>query len=365
MSASWTTRFTQQFPCRVPILGAPMARVSGGKLAAETCRAGGLGFIAGGYLSNIPNLDEQIQIFKDTAKEYGQEFPLCIGFIGHACFSSPEGWKNFKYVMETHKPEVVQFFAPSVVDHPTLGNNISLAKSYNAKVMTQVGNVEEAMKALDSGTDALIAQGSEGGGHGLRRELGNGTLSLARTLVSFTRQQGKEIPVLAAGGITDGKGVAAALMLGCDGAVLGTRLWASAESTGNQRLQQRLVEAKSCDDVLRTTAFDQFYNANPTTKSPWPYPYDSISAVRNQTSEKWDSKYDKLAELLTKRDDSNPLDGYRQGLSDGNPDVAVVHSGQGVGLITSIEPAYDLVVRISDEAEEAIRFIQQALPAKL
>jgi nitronate monooxygenase len=227
-----------------------------------------------------------------------------------------------------------------------------LAQKYNAKVLAQVGTVQEAMEAVDAGVDGLIVQGSEAGGHGVRRELGNATLPLAITVITKLRAAGSEIPVIAAGGIVNGRGMAAMLVAGCDGVVLGTRLWASQESIGMQQFKDRLVAATSCDDVVRTTCFDWIQNTY--SAAPWPEPFDSVGALRNQTSATWEGRADELAlELQTK--DSVLVADYRRACKEGNADIALVHAGEGVGLIDAIEPAYDIVTRISNEAADVIR----------
>ena len=96
----------------------------------------------------------------------------------------------------------------------------------------------------------------------------------------------KDIVVLAAGGIVDGRGLAAALSLGCDGAVLGTRLWASQEAMGDESGAKRdaLVKA-DCDDVMRTKVFDILQDVG--SSNPWPQPFDSVGALKNETTAKW------------------------------------------------------------------------------
>jgi nitronate monooxygenase len=160
-----------------------MAGASGGRLAAETCRAGALGFISAGHLRDVSQLDAEIALFRETAPA---DAPLSIGFIGYSALQDTDGCARYKSVLEKHRPQIVQFFAPAIVVSSSgepRESNISLAQEYSAKVVAQVGSVKEGMEALDAGVDCLVAQGSEAGGHGLRRELGNGTLALAARLV--------------------------------------------------------------------------------------------------------------------------------------------------------------------------------------
>lgn len=331
-----------------------MAGPSGGLLAAETCRAGALGFIAAGHLQDVSELDAQIAIFRESAPALA---PLCIGFIGHSSLRDATGWDRYRQVLVQHKPDVVQFFAPAILERGGQ-TNVDLAHEHSSKVVAQVGSVKEGIQALNAGVDCLVAQGSEAGGHGLRRELGNGTLPLAAHLVRVAAASHPAVPVLAAGGIVDGRGVAAALALGCDGAVLGTRLWASKEALGSETFKDRLVVASSCDAAIRTTVFDHIQNVY--FETPWPEPYDSLGALRNTTSETWDHRPHEFARELLDQD--GPLvTAYRQGQKEGNPDVAPVLSGQGVGDISSIEPAFDIISRIEEETRATIRSLQGVL----
>jgi nitronate monooxygenase len=345
----WKTKLTHSFPCRLPIVGAPMAGVSGGLLAAETCRAGALGFLAAGYLTDLKAVEEQIAAFREATKD-DPSAPLCIGFLGFAALSSPQGWDRYETLLRVHRPAVVQFFAPSIcttVDGQR--TNVDLAHQYGAKFLAQVGNVGELDAVLKAGVDGIIAQGSEAGGHGLRPGLGSGTLPLVSKVASLT-----DLPVVAAGGIVNGKGVAAALAL-CDGAVLGTRLWASKESIGKPELQQRLVETKSPDDVIRTTVFDAIENHFLST--PWPAPYDSVGTIRNDTSDAWDGRPGELEAKF--REDSSLVNRYAEAQKRGDTQIVKVLTGEGVGEIDSIEPAYEIILKTEAETRQAVNRMSQ------
>jgi len=236
--------------------------------------------------------------------------------------------------------------------------NVEIAQEHSAKVLLQVGSVKEGMEAIASGADGIIAQGSEAGGHGLRREKGCGTLSLANRLVKLAAEAAHSPIVLAAGGIADGRGVAAALALGCDGAVLGTRLWASKEALNNKLLKNELVAAGSCDNVHRTRVFDQIQNSYSAT--PWPDPYDSVGALRNNLSEKWDSNAPGL-DLELAREESSLASEYKAASEAGDGKIAAVLAGEGVGEIDSIDAAYDIIQRIDKEARDIISSMSNLL----
>ena len=321
-----------------------MANVSGGLLAAATCRAGGLGFIAAGHLSNLDDLSREIDIFRDSTND---DAPLCLGFIGHSSMKDIAAWERLEKALEMHRPSVVQFFAPAVMMRQDIQeSNVQLAQRYGAKVLAQVCSVSEAKQALAAGADAIIAQGSEAGGHGVRKDQGNGTLPLAARIVSISGS----IPVIAAGGIVDGRGLVSALALGCDGVVLGTRLWASKESLGHDSFKECLVAADSGDEVIRTNCIDQIVNSYSTI--PWPRPYDSVGMLRNQTSLQWDSKASELQAAVV-ADEMIATD-YKSAMCNGDHTIAAVLCGEGVGDIDAIESVHDIIYRIDHDAKDII-----------
>lgn len=342
---------------------APMAGVSGGALAAESCRAGALGFIAAGHCINTASqqqLEEQIQVFREKTAAFDiNSAPLCIGWIGFSSFRDRKGFQLYEEILKKHKPKVVQFFAPAIViDKETGKSNVEMAKEHSAKVMLQVGSVAEGIEAIAAGADGIIAQGSESGGHGLRREHGSGTLSLAARLSKLAAESRHKPVVLAAGGIADGRGVAAALALGCDGAVLGTRLWASKEALNKESLKDQLIVAQSCDDVHRTRVFDQIQNIYSAT--PWPAPYDSVGALRNEMGAAWDSNASGLDKEM-EREDSTVLARYKAASQAGDATIAQVLAGEGVGEIDSVDSAYDIIQRVDREAREVIQNLANVL----
>ena len=347
----------------MPIMGAPMADVSGGLLASETCRAGALGSIGAGHHntgSDAGCLEREVQRFrKETASTTSSSPPLVVGFICHSTFASEDGWRLTEEFLSRHKPAAVQYFAPAVVKRGEPGdkggttNNIDLAKRYGCRVITQVGTEADAIEALEAGTDCIVAQGTEAGGHGCRSALGSGTLSIASRLVSIVRgnEKWKDIPVLAAGGIVDGRGLAAALSLGCDGVVLGTRLWATKEARGREDCKQRLADKDiGPDQVTRTEVFDLLQNS--ISPNPWPKPYDSNGMIRNEMINEWEGKLSVAKAQLDK--DSQIIRDFKAA-NGGDAQETFIHSGKGVGDISSIDGAYDIIRRVDEEARTIIQ----------
>ena len=167
-------------------MGAPMAGVSGGSLAFQTSRAGGLGFIAAGHLINqqaFEKLEREIKIFRDLSESSSSSlsFPLGIGFIGHSTFGKDSpGWEYVRRILEEHKPYSIQIFAPAISEDlpsellassssstsssSSFNNNVGMCQSYGCQVVAQVGSVRDGIEALEAGVDCLIAQGTEAGG---------------------------------------------------------------------------------------------------------------------------------------------------------------------------------------------------------
>jgi nitronate monooxygenase len=149
------------------------------------------------------------------------------------------------------------------------------------------------------------------------------------------------VPVLAAGGITDGRGVAAALMLGAQGAVLGTRFCATPESLYPDWAKKQLV-AGGGDETSRTRVFDAARGFD------WPDPYTG-RALRNAFADAWDGREDEL------RASAEARERFALGHQAGDPDVGLVWAGEGADLITAVEPAGELVSRIAAHAEQLLR----------
>ncbi len=207
-------------------------------------------------------------------------------------------------------------------------------KAAGCKLICQVQDMASARLALEAGADLLVAQGGEGGGHGG----GRATLPLVPAIVDAFAP----IPVVAAGGIADGRGLAAALMLGAEGALVGTRFYASHEALGH-RAAKEAIGAAGGDETTRTTIFDAVRDLD------WPTPYTG-RALRNGFVARWHDRERELAAALEQERGR-----YRAAARDGDVDTAVVWAGEAVDLIHSVESAGDLVRRIGSEAEAQLR----------
>lgn len=308
-----STRLTELLGVQHPILLAPMDLVADGRLAAAVGQAGGFGMIGGGY-GDEAWLAREMDAAGDAR--------VGIGFITWAMAKQP---RLLDLVLERRPPAVMLSFG-DVRPHA------ECIKRAGALLICQVQTLEQAKDALGAGADVLVAQGAEAGGHGIAR----GTLALVPAVADAAAA--RCVPVAAAGGIADGRGLAAALMLGADGVLVGTRFYATQEAGGFPAAKERIVAA-SGDRTVRGILFDI------ARRSVWPGPFCG-RVLRNDFSERWRGRE---AELLQHQDDEAPR--YAEARAAGDFDTAAVIAGEAVDLIADIPPAAEVVERMAAEAE--------------
>ena len=300
-----------------PIISAPMAGTAGAALAAAVSAAGAFGLIGGsgggpewlraeiravrahtdrpfgvGFISSFPGLDDLVQVALEER----------VAAIGHS-FADPS-----PYVADAHAAGI--------------------------KVFAQVQTVAQARVAARAGVDLIAAQGTEAGGHTGY----SGTLPLVPAVVDAAG----DIPVVAAGGIGDGRGLAAVLLLGAEGAWIGTCFVASQEGSIAAWVKEQVVRA-TADDTILTRAYDL------ATAAPFP---EGIGdrVLRNDFTAAWHGRDD---EVVSRRAE---LRGEIQAAIDSaNAHVAPARAGCAAGLIEAIEPAGEIVQRIIAEAEQILR----------
>jgi nitronate monooxygenase len=231
------TRLTELFGLRHPIVLAPMAGATSGRLASAVCAAGGLGLFAGIHASGPDWIREQIQFTRDhVTGSFG------IGFITEWI---PRYAANFHACLEAQIP----VFAFSFGDPTTY---VAQAKEVGAKVLCQVQTSEAARLALAAGADVLVAQGNEAGGHTGRL----GTLPLMVQVLDIAGNT----PVIASGGIASGRALAAVLAAGGEGAWLGTPLLATHEAVEASEAHKKCILESDGQDTVYTEVFDIMYD---------------------------------------------------------------------------------------------------------
>lgn len=312
------TRLCDLLSINHPILNAPMGGTATGMLAAAVSNAGGFGMIGGTSQGGPDWLRTQIRTARDkTVRPFG------VGFIS--------SFPHIDDLVQVALDERVTVINHSFAD-PT--PYVAAAKARGVRIFAQVQSVAQAQRAAQAGVDAIIAQGTEAGGHtGVA-----GTLALVPAVVDAVH----DIPVLAAGGIADGRGLAAVLMLGAVGVSLGTRFVAS-EEWGGGAWEQQAVLAASADDTLRTSLYDQVRGAL--------FPAGIADRVlRNQFNSTWEGR---TLEISVQRADLQRV--LEAGAQAHDPSVVDISAGVAVGLISSLEPAAVIVQRIVSEAEALLR----------
>ncbi len=212
-----STRLTQRFNLTHPVISAPMDVIAGGKLAAAVSGAGGLGMLGGGYSDDDDWFDREFAAAGNQA--------VGCGFITWALRKNP---KILDAVI-ARKPKAIFL---SFDDPEPFASKI---KGAGIPVICQLQTRADAERAIDCGADVIVAQGTEGGGHGGMRA----TLTLVPEIADLIAKRAPQTLLCAAGGIADGRGLAAALMLGADGVVVGTRFWASQEALVPANLHMR------------------------------------------------------------------------------------------------------------------------------
>jgi len=305
------TAITRLFGIEHPVLLAPMGMVSGGALAAAVTNAGGLGLLGAGY-GNADWLGEQFQAAGNAR--------VGVGFITWSLAQQPA---LLDLALERSPAAVMLSFGDPV---PFLDK----IKRAGAIAICQVQSVAQAREAAAAGADLIVAQGGEAGGHGATR----GTLALVPAVVDAVAP----LPVAAAGGIADGRGLAAALMLGAEGVLIGTRFYAAEEALGWPAAKQRIAEAAG-DDTLRTTIFDIARGYD------WPDQYTG-RAIVNRFARDWHGREQALvgaAEAERAR--------YAEAAAKGDVETIVVFAGEAVDLIDAVRPAAEIVARLVGEAE--------------
>jgi nitronate monooxygenase len=313
------TRLTDRLGLRHPILSAPMAFAGGGALAGAVSDAGGLGLIGGGY-GDASWLDEQFRAAGNRR--------VGAGFITWSMAKAPH---LLDRVLERAPAALMLSFG----DPRPFGERVRAA---GAVLICQVQTLAHAREALEAGADVVVAQGSEAGGHGQTR----GTLTLVPEIADLLARESPQTILVAAGGIVDGRGLAAALMLGGDGVLMGSRFWASREALAHPNFQAAAVRT-SGDGTVRQRASDIARGYD------WPREF-TARVLDNAFVQEWEGRE---AEHRAAAEGHRPA--YQAALARGDADRAGVFIGEGVGLIRDVPSAAEIVDRVVAEAEEHLR----------
>jgi nitronate monooxygenase len=311
-----TTRLCERFGVDHPILNAPMGGGDApGALAAAVSEGGGLGMIGGTTVGGVDWLRAEIAVARERTDR-----PFGVGVITHL----PGADELTRAALD----EGARVIAHSFGD-PT--PYVDAAHAAGALVLCQVRSVDEARRAADAGVDVVTAQGTEAGGHTGT----TATLPLLPAVVDAVAP----LPVLAAGGIADGRGIAAALLLGADGVWLGTAFLATPEAAIAPGYKERVL-ASGTDDTVLTEVFDL------AAGIPWP---DGVAgrSIRNRFTDRWHGDEEALRAWAVEHRDELRAEHE-------DPETIPLYAGPAAQFVTRSEPAADVVRRLAAEAAEVL-----------
>ena len=322
---SMRTRFTELIGIEHPVVCAGMgAGFTGGDLVGRVSEAGGLGVIGASFLP-----PEEVGAMVLRAREITSR-PIGINLLLHAT--------------EARVDEVVAF-EPAVFstawarDDQDLETIFARAHDRGASVMHMAPTVADATRAAEAGADVIVAQGTEGGGH-----VG---LIASTVIVPQVAKAVAPVPVLAAGGFANGAGLAAALALGADGLLLGTRFLATDEAPVPTFYKEAILGSDGDDTVLTTLA-------DSLSGRDWPGAWNRL--LRTRFVDEWLGREPEL-----RRRRGEIWERLERAEEENDPDHALLWSGQSAGLIDAVVPAADVVREIVRDAEEIIRTRLQAV----
>jgi enoyl-[acyl-carrier protein] reductase II len=313
------TAVCENLGIEVPIMQAAIWPATSPELVAAVCEAGGLGSIGSVFESAESVGGQMARVRELTDRPFA---------INHVVPLLDE--EAFEATLEA-KPAVVSL----ALGDP--GDLVDRVHDTGAKVIHQVHTVEQARRVAGLGVDAIIAQGSEAGGQGMA--LGVGAMALIPQVVDAV----DPIPVLAAGGVADGRGLAAALVLGAQGANVGTKFLASEEASADESWKRAILEAES-ENVVR---FEVFKESLPSRSDR---AYETVPRVmRTAFVEEWEGRPEE-ARREAERLRAELMSAIRQR----RPHELLPFTGQTAGIVHDILPAAEIVRAMVTEAEQAL-----------
>lgn len=321
----------QRFGLSTPVALAPMALASGGALAAACAHAGALGLVGGGYGDLAWTQREYTLAHAATAT--GR---IGCGFIS---WKLAEDASALDWVLDQPTEHLPRAMMLSFGDPRPYAQRIARS---GAALICQIQRLDQVEQAVEAGAQVIVAQGAEAGGHGMNALNGRATFTLVPELADWLARHAPGTLLLAAGGVADGRTLAASLALGADGALVGSRLWATQESLAPAGAKA-LAVATDGDGTARTPIFDVLRRKN------WPVPYD-FRAIRNPLHRQWE---DRLDALIAAPEAARAE--YDAGVQTGDFTRAHATVGEGVGLVHDVPPAAEVLARMDQQARQVLR----------
>lgn len=349
------TRLTQLLGCRYPIVQTAMGWVADPTLVAGSCNAGGFGFLAGATIPPDEMERDILAVKAKTARPFGVNFHMYQ--------------PNAKDIVEMVIRHGVRAVSYSRSPGP---NMIRKLKDAGVICMPTVGLPKHAIKAVELGADAVTVQGGEGGGH-------TGVVPTTLLIPQVVDAVGEQVPVVAAGGFKDGRGLVAALAWGADGIAMGTRFLLTRESPVPEATKQRYLDCKNPGQIIVSRAMDgmpqrmimnellaELEKASALRKL--------VIALRNGLAFRKHTGASVISLLqsaiaMSRSDDMTAAQAImsanapmiiQKAMVEGQPDRGVLPSGQVAGVIDSLLSCEELITAIVNEAEQRL----QALAAR-
>ncbi|MCW9038530.1 nitronate monooxygenase [Altibacter sp.] len=303
-----SNRITQLFNIQFPLIQAGMIWNSGWRLASAVSNAGGLGLLGAGSMYPEVLREHITKCKKATTKPFGVNVPML--------------YPDIDTIIDIIIEEGVKIVFTSAGNPKTYTANL---KDHGVTVVHVVSSVKFALKAQEAGVDAVVAEGFEAGGHNGREE------TTTFTLIPMVKEQ-ITVPLIAAGGIANGRGMLAAMVLGADGVQVGSRFVASEESSSHRAFKQMVVDAKEGDTLL-------------TLKELAP-----VRMLKNKF-------FEDVMELYTTNPTKEALQELlgraraKRGMFEGDLEEGELEIGQIAGLIHDIKPAAQIVEEMISEFE--------------
>ena len=323
MTSSLTTPICERLGIRYPVFQAGMGWVARADLAAAVSAAGGLGVIGAGSTMSAEELRDEIrQVRAATDRPFGVDILFAsIRAEGSAVVRYTDSVQAMvDVVLDEQVPVLISGLgSPAAV--------VPAAKARGIYVMSVVGAVRHALKAVGDGVDAVVASGRDGGGH-----VGEiGTAALVPAVVDAV-----PVPVLAGGGLADGRGLAAALALGAEGVWLGTRFIATAEARAHQNYKTRIAETDSAGTVVTRA-----HSGKP------------CRLIQNEFTNSWAGRESEIEPFpLQALHVGHPAS--ERGRLEGDIENGVLPAGQSSGLIDAVIPAAQVVDEVMAEARAVL-----------
>lgn len=330
-------RFADHFDLKIPLALAPMALASGGDLASACAQAGTLGLVGGGY-GDLEWTSREYQIAVDAIGDNAAAMKrLGCGFIS---WKLAENSDALDWLIDNHRPAAIMlsFGDP----RPFSGRIIESG----ATLICQIHSLKDLPLAVEAGAKIIVAQGTEAGGHGATQDRGRGTFSFISETADWLAAHAPETYLLGAGGIADGRGLAAALVLGADGVMMGSRFWATKECLAKPQAKKIATETDG-DSTARSSVFDILRRKN------WPASFD-FRAIRNDLYRQWEDRIDLL--------ENEPNEGraaYDDGVRQADFSRAHIGIGESAGMISNVPDAATLICDIQSEMKNALKLIQR------